>query len=234
MVAGLETIPTQALQIWLRRDLGKLGLPVDQLQANERLMGASWLDPLNGWTDFSDLIEEENWPKPGPQALLYFCGPLLHVEPVYPDVDWPGRRRQAVKEDILTWWGEIKGLLPNASANFTDELYTGDRDGDPLDHQYLRANVQPNERYVLSKPGHLAYRRLAWHSGYRNLALAGDWIFTGLNISSFEGAVMSGALASHALTGWPPIDTITGYQFGRSTEDHMPDCSVPMIRTGEA
>ena len=45
--------------------------------------------------------------------------------------------------------------------------------------------------------------------------LASDWIYTGINIGSFEGAVMSGMSASNALTGVPTLDDIVGYNFGR-------------------
>jgi uncharacterized protein with NAD-binding domain and iron-sulfur cluster len=55
------------------------------------------------------------------------------------------------------------------------------------------------------------YRLEAWGSGFDNLTLAGDWIYTGLNVGSFEGAATSGKLASHALTGAPALDTIIGY-----------------------
>ena len=36
-----------------------------------------------------------------------------------------------------------------------------------------------------------------------------------MDIGSFEGAVMSGLLAAHALTGLPALDQIVGYDFAR-------------------
>ncbi|MDQ2861678.1 MAG: hypothetical protein M3T55_13360, partial [Pseudomonadota bacterium] len=51
----------------------------------------------------------------------------------------------------------------------------------------------------------------AWGSGFDNLKLAGDWIYTGLNVGSVEATVMSGKLASFALSGAPALDTIIGY-----------------------
>lgn len=41
--------------------------------------------------------------------------------------------------------------------------------------------------------------------------IAGDWIYTGLNVGSLEGAVMGGKLASFALSGAPALDTVIGY-----------------------
>jgi hypothetical protein len=229
MFDGLETVPTQALQIWLDPTQAELGLPDARLQEGERLIGANWADPLNGWADFSDLIAEERW-TPAPKTLLYFCGPLKHVKPEYDRDRFPAEQLAVVREGLETWLDEMPGLLPN--VNLPDDLHACAGQADPLNCQYIRANVQPHDRYVLSKPDHLNYRRLAWHSGYDNMALAGDWIFHGFNIASFEGAVMSGALASHALTAFPPINKITGYQFGRmvGSEGHMPEPgSIPLI-----
>jgi uncharacterized protein with NAD-binding domain and iron-sulfur cluster len=44
-----------------------------------------------------------------------------------------------------------------------------------------------------------------------NLVLAGDWIYTGLNVGSVEGTVMGGRLASYAVSGYPALTDITGY-----------------------
>ena len=80
-----------------------------------------------------------------------------------------------------------------------------------FDQQYFRANIDPNERYTLSVKGSVQYRLEAWDSKFENLVLAGDWIYTGFNVGSFEGAVMSGKLACLALTGAPGLDLIYGY-----------------------
>ena len=41
--------------------------------------------------------------------------------------------------------------------------------------------------------------------------VTGDWIYTGINVGSVEGTVMSGKLASYALSGAPALDSIIGY-----------------------
>ena len=79
--------------------------------------------------------------------------------------------------------------------------------------QWVKANIDPNERYTLTVKGTVQYRLEAWNSGFENLVLAGDWIFTGFNVGSFEGAVMGGKLASLALAGAPGVDEIYGYTF---------------------
>ena len=77
--------------------------------------------------------------------------------------------------------------------------------------QFWRANIDPTESYVTSPPGSTAARLKAWDSGFSNLVLAGDWIYTGLNVGSVEGAVMGGRLASHAVGGYPALSAIVGY-----------------------
>jgi uncharacterized protein with NAD-binding domain and iron-sulfur cluster len=80
-----------------------------------------------------------------------------------------------------------------------------------FDQQFWRANIDPTERYVTSPPGSTAARLQAWGSGYANLAITGDWIYTGLNVGSVEGAVMGGRLASHAVSGFPALADIVGF-----------------------
>ncbi|MEL6947188.1 MAG: FAD-dependent oxidoreductase [Pseudomonadota bacterium] len=80
-----------------------------------------------------------------------------------------------------------------------------------FDEQFWRANIDPNERYTQSPPGSTACRIKAWETGYDNLVFAGDWAYTGLNVGSVEGTVMSGRLAAHAVTNYPPLDEIPGF-----------------------
>ena len=80
-----------------------------------------------------------------------------------------------------------------------------------LDAQYLRANVDPSDRYVLSLPGTGRLRLRADESGYDNLMLAGDWVDTGLNAGCIEAAVMSGIQAANAVNGRPLLHTVVGY-----------------------
>ena len=80
-----------------------------------------------------------------------------------------------------------------------------------FDQQFWRANIDPSERYVTSPPGSTSARLKAWESGLSNLVLAGDWIYTGLNVGSVEGAVMGGKLASYAVCGLPLLKDVVGY-----------------------
>ena len=157
--------------------------------------------------------------------MLYFCGPLQlpDPEPDFDDHDFPARMKQQVFGGASQLMSSLGNLLPAAGAGTVypqaldpDVLWCGADDDaagiNRLRQQYYRANIDPNERYTLSEPGKLRYRLKAWESGYDNVALSSDAIYTGFNIGSFEGSVMSGMLASAALVGSPTIHQIIGYE----------------------
>jgi predicted NAD/FAD-dependent oxidoreductase len=80
-----------------------------------------------------------------------------------------------------------------------------------FDGQYWRANVDPSDRYVLSLPGSTRFRISPLDDSYDNMAVAGDWTDSGLNMGCVESAVMSGRLASQALSQSPPLEEIVGF-----------------------
>ncbi len=209
MVDGLEFIATQGVQLWLEDPPESLGLPGSPYRSDpERWSTAEWLDPFSCWVDYSDLIQEETWGHRRPRSLVYFCGPLPHQDP-FPDPargerpEFGVEAQNEVERQTHRMLHNIEKLLPGAmrSGSFDyDKLvdHDGSRDAtgpDRLKSQYLRANVVPTERYGLARPNDTRNRRSAWESGYGNMVLAGDWTNTGLNINSFEGAAISGALA---------------------------------------
>jgi hypothetical protein len=132
--------------------------------------------------------------------------------------DYPARRQAEVRENAQRFLnGEIQHLWPAAvspEGGFRWSLLAaGDRDQglDRLRAQYFRANVSPSERYTLSLPGSLKYRISPLKVGYDNLTVAGDWTDCGFNEGCVEAAVMSGRLAAHALSGFPRLEEITGF-----------------------
>jgi len=94
---------------------------------------------------------------------------------------------------------------------------------DRMKQQFVRVNIDPTERYVLSLPGSAGCRLRAWDSGFGNLTLTGDWIYTGLNVGSIEGACMSGALACWAISGAAQVSpkNIPGYLFLHPNEEKL-------------
>ncbi|MGY6500726.1 MAG: NAD(P)-binding protein [Acidimicrobiales bacterium] len=224
-VDAMGGIATVAAQIWTDQTVEDLGFAT--LSGTDRVCGGAAVPPL-GYADFSDVIQAENWGADGPQGLVYVCGPLPHPGewPDFDAHDTPALEDARAKATVVQWLRTAVSVMPASGTNAVTpnsfdfaSLYCppgADAIGEArFDQQYWRANIDPNERYVPSPPGSAELRPKAWESGASNLALASDWIFTGMNIGSFEGAVMSGMLASHALTQSPTLDQIAAYDFAR-------------------
>ena len=67
-----------------------------------------------------------------------------------------------------------------------------------------------------SLPGTGRYRRHPSQAGFANLVLAGDWTWNSFGAGCVEGATISGMLASHAISGSPPLESIVGLTFGHA------------------
>jgi uncharacterized protein with NAD-binding domain and iron-sulfur cluster len=80
-----------------------------------------------------------------------------------------------------------------------------------FDTQFWTANVNPSDRYVLSVPGSANHRISPLDNTYDNLTIAGDWTECSLNLGCVEAAMMSGRLAAHAISGWPALEDIIGF-----------------------
>ncbi|QYG94640.1 NAD(P)-binding protein [Iamia sp. SCSIO 61187] len=230
-VEAMPGVMTMAAQIWTTVTTHELGLP--RLPGTDRTIGTAAVQPL-GLADMSDVLAGEAWPeRGGPRGLIYLCGPMAHRGPwPAPDVHGtPDLLAERARATFVQWLRSACSVLPAAGTNaFTGGAFDPDllwcppdagAEGEArVDLQYWRANADPNERYVPSPPGSGVLRPQAWASGASNLALASDWISTGMDIGSFEGAVMSGHLAAHALTGAPALDAIVGYDFARPHQAH--------------
>ncbi|MCG9873489.1 MAG: NAD(P)-binding protein [Leptospiraceae bacterium] len=229
MVEKVETIQTQAFQIWLKKDTKDLGFET-KLSKTDFLLGASYNNPFNDFSDFSDLIPIEDWKSDNsPKSLFYFCGPMQESEPVpdFSETSYPERMKERVKWSATQALQNFGNILPKSFKNITnplsldydlltcfDEKNAGSGT-QRMNQSYIRANIDPTERYVLSVPGSGKYRLKAGESGFDGLILCGDWIDTSLNFGSAETSIMSGMLASNSITGSPSLDQIIGYQFLR-------------------
>lgn len=228
-VVGLGGLATLSSQIWTTRTSSELGLPT--LDGTDRVCGGAAVPPL-GFADMTDVLSVEQWgpaDEPAPQGLYYFCGPLQHegAWPPFERHDTPAVQRNAPCDGRAVAahgdLGDAHGRHPSSDPSVVRlrcaVVPAGPSTAQGEERfaaQYWRANIDPNERYVPSPPGSVGFRPKAWESGFTNVALASDWIFTGINIGSFEGAVMSGMLAAYALTGAPlPSAVCPGYDFGR-------------------
>jgi uncharacterized protein with NAD-binding domain and iron-sulfur cluster len=182
MVEHVGTVATRAAQLWLRpseADLGWDGPSGVTLSG----FGATF----DTWASMPHLLPRESWPgdDTGPRSLAYLCSAL-------PEAD-TANGEQGVADALRGFLDrEVGALWPGATTpdGFRWEL---------LVDQYVRANVDPSDRYVQSLPGSGRHRLAPGGTGVTNLAVAGDWTACGLDAGCLEAATRSGVLAARAV-----------------------------------
>jgi len=211
-----KSVPTQALQLWLRSDTRELGWKSPSINIS------GYVEPFDTWADMPQLIAEESFVEPV-GAIAYFCSvlPDSASRKNFEQTDYPERRRQEVRDNSIRFLNDhVHELWPDSVENgrFRWELLVA---ADPqrsrargeqrIDSQFFVANVDPTSRYSLSLPGTLKLRPSPLEHTFDNLTVAGDWTDCGFNEGCVEAAVMSGRLASHALSQSPPLEEIVGF-----------------------
>jgi uncharacterized protein with NAD-binding domain and iron-sulfur cluster len=203
MFDRLKVTPTRAAQLWLTKPLHELGwhAPPTTLAGIDR--------PFDTWADMSQTLPTERWPSEGsPRSVAYFCGSLAESD-ADRKVAEPALREEflapAFLDHTLTrvWPGSR-----DASGVFDRSLFVGGTDSMAL---FVKANVHPSDRYTLSRPGTARWRISPLDVEFTNATIAGDWTDCGFNGGCVEAAVMSGRLASHALSLHPPLQAIVGF-----------------------
>jgi uncharacterized protein with NAD-binding domain and iron-sulfur cluster len=207
MVSNLATVRTQALQLWVDCAMQNLGGPFIALQPSPEALGpitTGYAEPLDTYSDMSQLLPAEAWPNPAPLSVAYFCGVM--ADDAAPNDT--GLATQQAKKDGLAWMtSQLPGLWSNAGKDGDFQwgmLHAADSAVGQarFDQQFWRANISPCERYVLSLPNTLQHRMEPGKSGYANLFLAGDWTkVPECNVGAVEVAAMSGLAAASALSG---------------------------------
>jgi uncharacterized protein with NAD-binding domain and iron-sulfur cluster len=215
MVEHVKTVPTQAFQIWSSRPMTDFGWSDGPVNVS------GFVEPFDTWADMSHLASQESHATPV-RAIAYFCSVLPDAPPdVVAQSAYPGERSEEVRKNAIHFLNhDIVHIWPKATKGDAfrwdtlvpvgSESAQGRAEA-RFDGQYWRANVNPSDRYVLSLPGTLCYRISPLDTRYDNLTIAGDWTDCGFNEGCVEAAVMSGRLASHALSEWPPLEQIVGY-----------------------
>jgi uncharacterized protein with NAD-binding domain and iron-sulfur cluster len=223
MVEKVKTVATQAFQLWLSEDVEALGwqdVPVNL---------SGFVRPFDTWADMRQLIPVENW-GPELRSIAYFCSALptppetpSRNDTAYPEAAHEEVRANAVRfleRHMATLWPGAYRTDQDGVRSFRWELLldgapqggqASDAGPEAFRTQFWTANVNPSDRYVLCPPGSTQYRISPLDETYDNLTIAGDWTDCGFTEGCVEAAVMSGRLAAHALSRWPPLEDIVGF-----------------------
>jgi uncharacterized protein with NAD-binding domain and iron-sulfur cluster len=206
MMDEVQTVETMNVQLWFDRTQQEMGWG----GKDGTLLGGYDVSQLDTWADISEVLPSENWGANPPRNASILCGAMKGpASPPLGDPTYPATAQKAVTAaatDFLQ--NKSAALWPalNKNGGFDwNALHAAPeiKGPDRLLAQYIRPNIAPSERYVMSCAGTIDARMRADDTGFSNLTIAGDWIDNPQNLGSFEASVMSGKLASRALTGLP-------------------------------
>jgi uncharacterized protein with NAD-binding domain and iron-sulfur cluster len=209
MIQRVDTVATQAMQLWLSPGISDLGWTFPSP------LVVNYEDPAANWLDSSQVIRYEPLQGSPVGSVAYFCAALedtKYIPPLGPST-FPEDQRLAAQRVHQRWIEQHAGYLWPAIASIAgkSDVINWDLLHDPLNRvgaarlagQYFRANVQPSDRFVLSSVGATAFRLAPDDSKVGNLKLAGDWTRSGFNCGCVEATVISGLLCSRAISGSP-------------------------------
>ncbi|MBX3234362.1 MAG: NAD(P)-binding protein [Labilithrix sp.] len=214
MADTMASVATQALQIWTRASMKDLGWKRGPITMT------AFEFPFDTWSDMAHLLPAEDWsPSDSVCGLAYFCNVLPESDVRRagpPDAGYQARIDGIVRENARHW---LTNALPRLWPGWCEDdrirweelVNWQDAGKDPLAAQFLVGNVNPSDRYVMTLPGSTKYRISPLDRSYDNLTVAGDWTSCSFNVGCVEAAVMSGKLAAHALSGYPALSDIVGF-----------------------
>jgi uncharacterized protein with NAD-binding domain and iron-sulfur cluster len=193
MADSVATVATHSAQLWLDATEAEMGW-----DGPRGVTLSGFGDLFDTWASMSHLLPMEAWPSARePRSIAYFCGAM-------PDID-PATGHEVVRDALRRFLDrEVGALWPGTrdSGGFRWDMLSDDvgRSGpDRLSGQYVRANLDPSDRYVQSLPGSGKHRIAPERTGFDNLTVAGDWTACGLDAGSIEAATRSGILAARAI-----------------------------------
>ena len=215
MTEKVKTVATKAMQLWVSEDIEALGWRDDSVN----LTGIP--GPYETWADMTHLIAHESFPTQ-PKSLAYFCSSLITPEqlPAQDDFQYlSAYQTESIGEAKRYLNDNIGNVWPNAvdATGFNWRLLVDPEgkthaDADSaLSGQYLRVNLNPTDRYVLFTAGSSKYRISPLDYDVSNMTVAGDWTDAGLNVGCVEAAIMSGRVAAHAISNYPALEDIPGF-----------------------
>jgi len=240
LLRELPSMQTQAAQLWFTPDQAGLGWNTPGYPDDRRPVMVAAPELMDVWADMSHGLPQERWGAQAPRCVMYYCGPLpgdlLHQRPAA-EAGVPAEALAQVRAETRRWLCASASALwpacapPGGGFDWNHLHDPRNAAGEArLDAQYLRANIDPSERYVLSPKGANRCRLPSDASGFDNLVLAGDWTRTAINAGCVEATVISGMSASRALCGYPR--QIHGEHFLQGTAQQPPPLKVAVLGSG--
>jgi len=205
-VANIRTTATQAVQLWMRPDLEGLGW------VGPSPVAGTFAKPFDTWADMTHLVPRESF-EPGEVGnIAYLCGHLPDPVLARGVFDPHIAANRDTRDNAAEWLSKYTApLWPRATwaqqpTSLDYELLVDreDRRGSArLEGQYIRASVNPSDRYVLSVPGSSVFRPRTEETNLTNLLVTGDWIQNGVQGGCVEAATMAGLQTARAICGKP-------------------------------
>lgn len=213
MLERLETVGTQAFQLWLKPSEAQLGW--DRVGSTV----TSYVETYDTWSSMTHLLAFEDWAgEDAPQTVAYFCSSMPHLgSDDAGDEAEPREAHERARAAAIEYLDKHIGhYWPHAigdDGDFDWSLLSGRGDlvgPAAIDSQFVTANIDPSDRYVQALPGTDDARLPPGGSGFAHLHLAGDWTDCGLNAGCIEAAVLSGIGAANSILGLPRDARISG------------------------
>lgn len=210
MVSTVETVATQAYQVWSNKTVVELGWNNTKNDTQHPVL-SGFVDPFDTWAVMDQVIDKETWPASADvNNISYFCSvlPCAHY-PEKTQYDFPIQSKQTVKDNAVNnlkhqIWHLWPGVSQPGEFDWNSLVDINNASGEArFDAQYWRANVDPSERYVLSVTNSSKTRLATDATGFSNFYITGDWIKTALNAGCVEAATMAGMQTSKAISGYP-------------------------------
>jgi uncharacterized protein with NAD-binding domain and iron-sulfur cluster len=193
MVDSVATVATRSAQLWLDATESEMGW-----DGPRGVTLSGFGEVFDTWASMSHLLPLEAWPSARPpRSIAYLCGAMPDADPATGDEVVRDVLRRFLEQEVGALWPGTRD-----SAGFKWETLSDDlqRSGpDRLNSQYVKANLDPSDRYVQSLPGSGKHRIAPGRTGFNNLAVAGDWTACGLDAGCVEAATRSGILAARAI-----------------------------------
>ena len=105
MVERVKTVPTQALQLWLREDVAQLGWTRDRVNIS------AFVEPFDTWADMSHLTSEERFAQPWARSHISAASCPMAATPPHTNIRSSAGKR-CLKTPCAFWIGTFTTCGP--------------------------------------------------------------------------------------------------------------------------